>query len=290
MRNHPAFVKAGVRVLVKREDTNHPRVSGNKWWKLKYNLEQAANSSHRTILTFGGAFSNHIYATAAAAHELDLQCIGVIRGEEHYPLNPTLEFATAQGMKIHYVNRSSYREKASDAFIRDLHSRYGDFYMIPEGGTNLLAVKGCAEFAAQELDIIDFDHLCLAVGTGGTIAGLVCGLKGKRNIIGVSVLKQAYFLNEEIRRLVMEFSSRAYSNWSLLAGYHHGGYAKTTPHLEEFISEMTTLHGLPLDHVYTAKLLWAVVKEVEAGAFKRGDTILVVHTGGLQGRIIDTAY
>jgi 1-aminocyclopropane-1-carboxylate deaminase len=114
LHNHPAVLKAGVRILIKREDTNHPTVSGNKWWKLKYNLEQAVNSSHRTVLTFGGAFSNHIYATAAACHELNLHCIGVIRGEEHSPLNPTLKFATAHGMKIHYVSRATYREKACD--------------------------------------------------------------------------------------------------------------------------------------------------------------------------------
>ena len=289
LRDHPVFLKAGVRVLIKREDTNHPTVSGNKWWKLKYNLEQASNSSHQTILTFGGAYSNHIFATAAAARELNLRCIGVIRGEQHSPLNPTLRFATANGMNLHYVNRSAYREKESDRFLRDLHTLYGDFFLIPEGGTNLLAVKGCTEFAEEELQGTNFDHLCLAVGTGGTMAGLVCGLKGKRNIIGVPVLKQGDFLNEDIRRLVMGFSSRDYSNWSLLTGYHHGGYAKSSPQLEEFISEMNVLYRLPLDHVYTGKVLWAVVKEVEAGAFKRGDTIMVIHTGGLQGRIIDPA-
>lgn len=289
MHDHPALLKAGVRILIKREDTNHPTVSGNKWWKLKYNLEQAANSSHRTILTFGGAFSNHIFATAAAACELNLKCIGVIRGEEQYQLNHTLRFATASGMKLHYVNRSAYREKASDRFLLDLHGRYGDFLLIPEGGTNQLAVKGCTEFAEEELDRTDFDHVCLAVGTGGTMAGLVCGLKGKRNIIGVPVLKQGDFLNQDIRRLVREFSSRDYGNWSLLTGYHHGGYAKSSPQLLQFISEMNTLYRLPLDHVYTAKVLWAVVKEVEDGAFKRGDTIMVIHTGGLQARLVDAA-
>lgn len=289
MHDHPVVLKAGVRILIKREDTNHPTVSGNKWWKLKYNLEQAANSAHRTILTFGGAFSNHIFATAAAARELNLQCIGVIRGEEHYPLNPTLRSATANGMKLHYVDRSAYREKTSDRFLRDLHGRYGDFLLIPEGGTNLLAVKGCTEFAEEELQGTDFDHVCLAVGTGGTIAGLVCGLKGIRNIIGVPVLKQGDLLSEDIRSLVREFSSRDYGNWSLLSGYHHGGYAKSSPQLLEFISEMNTLYRLPLDHVYTGKVLWAVIKEVEAGAFKRGDTIMVIHTGGLQGGIVDRA-
>jgi 1-aminocyclopropane-1-carboxylate deaminase len=153
--------------------------------------------------------------------------------------------------------------------------------------TNLLAVIGCAEFAVQELESIEFDHMCLAVGTGGTLAGLVCGFKGKRNIIGLSILKQGDFLTEDIRRLVIEFSDTEYSNWSLLTGYHHGGYAKTTPQLEGFISEMNTVHGLPLDHVYTGKVLWALLKEVEAGAFKRGDTIMMIHTGGLQGGIID---
>ena len=143
------FEQSGVRLLIKREDQNHPFVSGNKWWKLKYNLEEAMKAGHTTLLTFGGAYSNHIYATAAAAHELGLKSIGIIRGEETLPLNPTLSFAKASGMQLHYVSREAYRNKTRISFIEQLHNQFGDFYLIPEGGTNELAVKGCTEFANQ---------------------------------------------------------------------------------------------------------------------------------------------
>ena len=138
---------AGVRILVKREDLNHPIVSGNKWWKLKYNLEEARKGETRTLLTFGGAYSNHIYASAGAAKELNLKSIGVIRAEEVLPLNAILAFAKTCGMKLHFVSREDYRKKAEEHFIENLRVRFGDFYLIPEGGSNSLAVKGCAEFA-----------------------------------------------------------------------------------------------------------------------------------------------
>lgn len=281
--NHPVVVRAGVRLFVKREDLNHQTVSGNKWWKLKYNLEYAVHTAHRTILTFGGAYSNHIYSTAAAAADLGLRSIGVIRGEEHASGNHTLRFASAKGMLLHYVDRTTYRDKSSEKFRAHLQNRFGEFYRIPEGGSNLLAIKGCAEFAQQELATIDFDHLYLATGTGGTMAGLICGLAGHRNVVGVSVLKGGNFLAEDIENFVIDYSGRSYHNWSLLTAFHHGGYAKTTPWLTAFIEEMNKCYHLPLDHVYTGKVMWAVFQQIEAGVFKRGETILVLHTGGLQG-------
>ena len=281
--NHPVLLKAGIRVLVKREDLNHPHVSGNKWWKLKYNLE-AAEKNLDTLLTFGGAYSNHIYATAAAAAECHLNSIGIIRGEETLPLNGTLAFATQQGMQIHYVTRMAYRAKDSLEFVASLHERFGRFFLIPEGGSNLLAVKGCAEFARKELCAIDFDHLVLPAGTGGTIAGLVCAFEGQRNIIGVSVLKDAGFLQGDVEKMISTYAGVHFNSWSIRTGYHHGGYAKVTRDIILFIQEMETLYDLPLDPVYTAKALWALMKEAETGAFKRGDTVLFLHTGGLQGR------
>jgi 1-aminocyclopropane-1-carboxylate deaminase len=281
--NNNALDRAGVRLIVKREDLNHPLISGNKWWKLKYNIQHASSTSHKTILTFGGAFSNHIYATAAAAAEEGLQCIGIIRGEETLPLNPTLRFATDQGMLIQYVSRERYRSKHEESFQEELHQRFGAFYMIPEGGTNLLAVKGTAEFAAKELKNIQFDHLCLPVGTGGTMAGLIVGLEGTREIIGVSVLKNGAFLNDEIAQLMEKYNQSVYGNWRLLTSYDHGGYARVNRALIDFIAMMKITHDLPLDPLYTGKLLWAVMKEVENGTFKRGSTVLALHTGGLQG-------
>jgi len=280
-----ALERAGVRILVKREDLNHPYVSGNKWWKLKYNLEAAIIARHHKILTFGGAFSNHIHATAAAAKEMNLKAIGIIRGEETLPLNPTLRFAVENGMELSYVNRAAYRKKNTREFFDEIHEQFGDFYLIPEGGSNLLAVKGCAEFATKELMPIDFDHLLLPVGTGGTLAGLICGLEGRKNIFGVPVLKGGGFLEKDVEMMVRDFSGTTFGNWSLLTEYHHGGYAKVTNELLAFMQEIKNAHNLPLDHVYTGKLFYAVIKEVEAGSFARGSTLLVLHTGGLQGAV-----
>lgn len=281
--DHPSCKQAGIQLLVKREDLNHPAISGNKWWKLKYNLQVAESSGQKKILTFGGAYSNHIYATAAATKLLNLSSVGVIRGEEMLPLNPTLQFAKDQGMVIHYVSRTEYRNKETPGFTDMLQDKFGDFFHIPEGGSNTLAVKGCAEFAEQQLAQIDFDHLLLAVGTGGTIAGIITAFQGRKNIIGVPVLKNATFLNEDIARLIHAFSGKSFPNWSLLTGYDEGGYAKHTSRLRTFIAEVTRTYGLPLDHVYTGKLFFALIKEIEAGAFRRGATILALHTGGMQG-------
>lgn len=275
--------KAGVRLLIKREDLNHAFISGNKWWKLKYNIEKALIEKKQTILTFGGAFSNHIYATAAAADENNLKSIGIIRGEETPPLNHTLSFAKSRQMELHYLSREDYRKKNDPKFIQQLYERFGDFYLVPEGGTNELAVKGCAEFALKELSKIDFDFLCLPVGTGGTMAGVVSGLAGNKEVLGVSVLKNGDFLHDDIRKLIHDFTGVSYGNWSVLTSYHHGGYAKVTKKLMEFVSAMKERHNLPLDHVYTGKLMWALMNEVEAGRFPRGSTVLALHTGGLQG-------
>ena len=289
--HHPTLEAAGVRVIIKREDLNHPFISGNKWWKLKYNLAEAKRLNKKILLTFGGAYSNHIYATAAAAHECNFESIGIIRGEEVEPINPTLRFASEQGMKLHFVSREEYRKKNDIAFIQGLHEKFGDFYLIPEGGTNEFALKGCEEFGESLLSL-NFDHLYLPVGTGGTITGIIAGLGDAREIVGVSVLK-GDFLKKEVDQLLNIYSqgkknsSPIYGNWSILTSYHHGGYAKVTPELMEFIHEMKQQHNLPLDPVYTGKLMWAVMEEVKNGSFRRGSTILVVHTGGLQGA---TAY
>lgn len=275
--------KAGVRVLIKREDLNHDMVSGNKWWKLKYNLEQTQIEKKDTILTFGGAFSNHIYATATAAKQHNLKSVGIIRGEETMPLNQTLSHAEKEGMVLHYISREEYRKKNNPEFLQALQKTFGRFYLIPEGGTNSLAVKGCVEFANEILKPIDFDYLCLPVGTGGTMAGIVAGLNGAKEVIGISVLKNGEFLKDEITKLMDDFSGKSYGNWSLLTSYHHGGYAKMTKALLDFVTAMKERHNLPLDHVYTGKLLWAVMQEIEKGRFKRGSTVLAIHTGGLQG-------
>ena len=280
----PFLEEAGVRLLIKREDQSHPLVSGNKWWKLKYNLLEAIKEKKETLLTFGGAFSNHIFATAAAANELGIKSIGIIRGEEKAPLNPTLAFAKENGMQLKYVSRENYRQKTDADFIEKLREEFGDFYLIPEGGTNGLALKGCEEFARQILAKIDFDYLCLPVGTGGTMAGIIEGLKDKKKVMGFSVLKGGEFLEEEVNRFLQNRRVVTLTHWQLEHRFHFGGYGKTTATLNQFMSSQMERHRLPLDHVYTAKMLFGVLKMIAEGSFKKSTTIMVLHTGGLQSR------
>lgn len=272
---------SGIRILVKREDLNHPFVSGNKWWKLKCNLEEAKKTNQHTLLTFGGAFSNHIYATAAAAKELNFKSIGIIRGEEVLPSNSTLEFVKECGMKLHFVSRENYRKKTEESFIKMLGEKFGDFYLIPEGGSNVLAVKGCAEFASEKLLPLNFDYLCLPVGTGGTMAGIIAGLRGEKNVVGFSVLKNGDFLNDDVRRLQFEYSGIEYANWSINTEYHFGGYAKSSPELNQFIFRMKQ-QNLPLEPIYSGKMMAGVFDLIEKNYFPRGSTVLLLHTGGLR--------
>jgi 1-aminocyclopropane-1-carboxylate deaminase/D-cysteine desulfhydrase-like pyridoxal-dependent ACC family enzyme len=270
-----------VNILAKLEYLNHAEISGNKWWKLKYNLYRAKEEGHKKLLTFGGAFSNHIYATAATARESGFESVGIIRGEETLPLNHVLAFAKGCGMHLHYISRETYREKKNSDFIQELEEQFGKFYLIPEGGSNLLAVKGCAEWGEQLLSEISFDYLCLPVGTGGTMAGIISGIKDEKEIIGFPVLKGADFLHHDIKRLVEEFSGKNYSKWSLQMDYHFGGYAKFTPDLLRFVDEFKEKYHFPIERIYTGKMLWGVFDLVRKGYFKKGATILVLHTGGL---------
>jgi 1-aminocyclopropane-1-carboxylate deaminase len=280
--NSKLFDRKGVEVFVKREDQNHPTVSGNKFWKLKYNIGAALASPHKTLLTFGGAYSNHLYATAAACDLVGLKSVGIVRGERVEPLNSTLSFCEQHHMRLHFVSREAYRSKNQQYFTDQLAGIFGEFFLVPEGGSNDYALKGVHEFAASHLDNISFDYLVLPVGTGCTMAGLVAGLSQKRHVVGIPVLKNGGFLSNEIAGFLSKFSREDYGKWTLLTSYHHGGYAKATPELSRFIVEMRAEHNLPLDHVYTGKALWALVEEVKRDFFPRGSTILFLHTGGLQ--------
>jgi 1-aminocyclopropane-1-carboxylate deaminase len=266
----------GIKLLLWREDQNHPKVSGNKWWKLKYNVQEAVRQKRGTILTFGGAYSNHIYATAAACHELGLKSIGIIRGEEVLPLNETLTFAREHGMQLNFVSRESYRKKNDPEFVKALENKFGRCFIIPEGGTNDLAVRGTEELGKNLLET-EFDYLCLPVGTGGTMVGIVNAFEGQRKIVGVPVLKDGEFLNDEIKKFV----KAEYANWQLRTEYHFGGYAKRSPELMQFISNMRE-QGIPLEFVYSGKLVWAVVDLAKKGFFEKGSTVMMLHTGGLR--------
>ncbi len=271
---YQAIFTAGVRLYIKREDLNHPYVSGNKWWKLKYNLSEALRQKKNTLLTFGGAYSNHIYATAAAAREVNLKAIGIIRGEEQTSVNPVIQFARRAGMELHFVSREAYRRKIEYDFIKSFKKDFGDYYLIPEGGSNELAVAGVKEFASGLIG--DFDYICCPVGTGGTLAGLVNGVKGSSMIVGFSVLKNGSFLSDEVRRLGAD-----YDNWTIRTEYDFGGYAKSTQWLSSFIDSFIRDHNVPIEPVYTGKMMAGIFDLLNKGFFKKGSSILALHTGGI---------
>lgn len=209
---------------MKRLDLIHPAISGNKWFKLKYNLVHARDNGYSTLLTYDGAFSNHIFATAAAGREFGFDTIGIIRGGEHLPLNPTLDFAHQRGMQLIYLNRADYRKKHLPEFAEWIRNKFGNVYIIPEGGTNSLAVKGCGEILMPMKD--DFDILCTACGTAGTISGLIAGSNGAKSILGFSILRGGFFLNKNAEQLVADFTENNFYNWSINLDYHFGSYAK----------------------------------------------------------------
>jgi 1-aminocyclopropane-1-carboxylate deaminase len=266
-----------MKLYIKREDQLHPYVSGNKFRKLKYNLLEAKNQGYHTLLTFGGAFSNHISAVSYAAKEVGFQSIGVIRGEELFDKisdNPTLQFAQTNGMQFEFVSRETYRQKESETFIENLHQNYGNFYLVPEGGTNELAVKGCEEILTEEDDF--FDYICCAVGTGGTISGIINSSKPHQKVLGFPALK-GDFLESEIKKFTQK------ENWELITDYHFGGYAKINEELIAFINKFRDKTHIPLDPVYTAKMCYGVFDLIRKGYFKKEANILLIHTGGLQG-------
>lgn len=275
------FTEKGVQVLLKRDDLIHPRIQGNKWRKLKYNLLEARLAKQNTLLTFGGPYSNHIYATAAAARMFHFRSIGIIRGEEPEFKSPTLQFAAEQGMELYYMDRESYRQKDDPDNIESLKVQIGDFYHIPEGGTNLLALEGAGEIV-EELDF-PFDYITTAVGTGGTMAGIVAHLKGEKEVIGFSSLKGTDTLTTQVMDLVNAYSKFPYGNFTLNFDYHFGGYAKVKPELIEFIKQFYARHGIKLEPVYTGKMMYGLYDLIQKDYFPRGSVIVAVHTGGLQG-------
>ena len=252
----------GIKLFLKREDFLHPIISGNKFRKLKYNIQEAQRLGYTTWLTFGGAFSNHILAVAGAGAEFGCKTIGIIRGEElesKIHENPTLAKAQELGMQFHFVSRTAYRDKESSSFISYLQEKWGPFYLIPEGGTNDLAIKGCEEILTSE-DKSFFTHIACAVGTGGTISGLINSSTEKQQLIGFSSLKGA-FLSEVIRNFVVK------TNWSISDTYHFGGCGKVNDELIQFLNSFYSQTAIPLDPVYTGKMVFGVLDLIEKGYF-----------------------
>jgi 1-aminocyclopropane-1-carboxylate deaminase len=273
----PIHFPNGIELFIKREDLLHPVISGNKFRKLKYNLAEAKRLGYKKLLTFGGAFSNHIIAVAGAGKEFDFETIGIIRGDEledNWHDNPTLVFANSCGMQFEFVSREVYRTKEDVSFLDALKTKFGDFYSIPEGGTNELAVKGCEEIL-NETDK-EFDYVCVSVGTGGTISGLINSAFEGQKIIGFPALK-GDFLQKDICKFAKK------DNWILNLDYHFGGYGKVTDELIAFINRFNEKYKIPLDPIYTGKMVFGVLDLIDKDFFKKEAKILLIHTGGLQG-------
>ena len=271
----------GLELLIKRDDLIDPALSGNKWRKLHLNLLTAQQQGKHTILTFGGAYSNHIYAVAAAGQHFGFKTIGIIRGEAPEKPGATLRFAKSCGMELHFISRSDYREK-----LIPEHINKEDCYIVPEGGSNLLGVKGCGALVDevyQQLDEVKpIDYWCVSSGTGGTASGIIAQLAGRSHVLTFSALK-GDFLKNEIQTFLKLNGSGHLNNWQLISDYHFGGYAKHTPELIEFMNAFYKETQIPLDPVYTAKMLFGIGAMAERGFFKEGSRIVIVHTGGLQG-------
>ena len=278
----PELQDNNYQLFIKREDKIHPLVSGNKFRKLKYNLQEASSQQKKTLLTFGGAYSNHILATAVAGNLKNFQTIGIIRGDElgidiskTLANNTTLRTAFEHGMKLEFISRESYRSKTITSFLKNIQEKYGDFYLIPEGGTNNLAIKGCEEILTKEDH--QFDYICSCVGTGGTIAGIINSAQKLQKILGFPALKGGFLKNE-----IQQYSNTQ-DNWQLIHDYHFGGYGKYTDELIHFINKFKTATKIPLDPIYTGKMMFGVLDMIKKNRFSNGSKILIIHSGGLQG-------
>jgi 1-aminocyclopropane-1-carboxylate deaminase len=268
-----------IHLYMLRLDTIGLYEGGNKLFKLKYNLEEAQKQGFEKILTFGGAWSNHL-AAAASVNNNPLPIIAVVRGEESKVYSNTLKFCKEKGVELHFVSRTDYRNKVDENFIEMLSKKFGDFYLLPEGGSNALAVKGCKEIV--NYIPIDFDYICTAVGSGGTLAGIASSLKLHQQAIGFSALKGADYLTDEVIKLRGDSKKPSFK---IIGDYHFGGYAKTTSELLDFKNNFERQFSIPLDYVYTSKMMLGIFDMIRNSKFKEGSIIVAIHTGGLQGNV-----
>ncbi len=295
---HPIFIKNKLILEVLRTDKTDPVISGNKWFKLKYNLIEAKEQGYTTLMSFGGPYSNHLHALATAGKANGFNTIGIIRGEEHLPLNPTLSDVTQQGMKLYYINRKMYRNKHTPQVLEQLKqmitkarpfSNSEPYYLVPEGGTNATAIKGAAEIASFIPDNTDF--ICVPCGTGGTAAGIISGVSSlnssensqKKTILGFPAMKGGEFLEQTIHSYLSNDLSPL-TSWQLLYDWHFGGFGKINKTLALFIEDFEQKYSIDLDPIYTAKMMYAIVSMAKNDYFPEGSKIVVIHTGGLQGK------
>ncbi len=267
-----------VQLFIQRDDLLHPHVSGNKWRKLKYNVLEAKKLGKDTLLTFGGAFSNHIAATAAAAQLSGLRSIGIIRGKDADPENPTLKFAQSCGMELVMIDRSQFRELRDNQWAGAVLDSYSKAYVLPEGGSNKLAVKGCSEMVEDWSE--QYDFACCALGTGATFAGLVNGVPENTRCLGFPAIKDQGYLQGEVEEFLIENNSK---DWQLIRDYHFGKYAKVNDELIQFMNQFYKETGIPLDPVYTGKMLFGLIDMIQNDYFPAETKIIAIHTGGLQG-------
>jgi len=276
-------------LYIKRDDMIHPDVSGNKWRKLKFNIQQARFKGRNKIITFGGAHSNHIAATAKAAEIYGLESIGIIRGEDADFHNKTLSFARSCGMKLIAVSRSEYRNSDTWDYKESLKQKFGNFYLIPQGGANFYGVNGCIEIMSEIVDELDPDALFVPCGTATTLSGMILGNKNQKKIFGVSALKGGDFLMDDVRKNLMsvysdkETVNYSLRNVSLLTDYHFGGFAKVNRELIAFMRNFYEQTGIKLDPIYTSKTVFAMLEKVRAKHNKMPEKWVLIHTGGLQG-------
>ena len=292
------FEQKKITVKVLRLDAQHKHIGGNKLYKLYYNLLEAKKQNKTKILTFGGAYSNHLRATAFATNQLGIKSIAIIRGEEHQNLNPVLTFCKEQNMQLHYVSRTEYREKNSSQFIEKLKQKFGDFFLIPEGGSNALALKGTSQICKIAVSLINknIDYFALAIGTGGTAAGMLIEINEtnstlKNKVLAISALKGGDFLRDDIEKLLNEFYQndtnketkikKAMSNLILQTDFHQGGYAKKSEQLMNFITIFNQENDFEIEPIYTGKAFFAVYQLATKDFFEKGSTIVLIHTGGV---------
>lgn len=283
---HPLFNKHNVQVKVKRDDIIHPVISGNKWRKLKYNLQQVKQSQNiNGVVSFGGCYSNHIHALAFACFEQNIPCVGIIRGEEENTNNFTLSWAKHWGMKLCFVDRKTYRRRHDSDYLEELKQQFPHYFIVPEGGSNKLAIAGVSEVVSELIQQTEFDTLITPVGSGGTLAGLIAGDQLNditHNILGITVLKNAEYLEDEIKSL-LPITVNKHTKWQLLTEFHRGGYAKFSSKDAERILEFSQITGVDFEPVYSGKMILAFLDLLEQGYFINGERIVLLHTGGMQG-------
>ncbi|WP_440876256.1 1-aminocyclopropane-1-carboxylate deaminase/D-cysteine desulfhydrase [Thalassotalea sp. PLHSN55] len=280
--NHPLFTKHGISVSIKRDDLIHPIISGNKWRKLKCNLIETRQGNYTGVLSFGGSFSNHIHALAYACFQQKIPCVGIIRGEAENASNFTLTCARQWGMQLHFVDRKTYRRRHEPEFHQELLQSYPGYFIVPEGGSNQLALPGMADVIDELNQQASFDTLITPVGSGGTLAGLINADNNQHKLLGIAVLKQQGYLNEAVNDLLGD-KAEGFSNWQILNQFHRGGYAKFNVEDVQRLQAFKHHCAIPFEPVYSGKMILALLDLVESGYFPAGHRIMLLHTGGLQG-------